>query len=54
MTTSRSPKKRRTVSRDALLKSVASSTAVETGEATCGIEAKLRSGKSRFKSLPLA
>ena len=41
MTTSRSPKKRRTVSRDALLKSVASSTAVETGEASRGIEARL-------------
>ena len=54
MTPSRSPKKRRTVSRDALLKSVASSTAVETGEASRCIEARLRSGKSRFKSLPLA
>lgn len=54
MTTSHSPKKRRTVSRDALLRSVASSTAVETGEASRGIETRLRSGKSRFKSLPLA
>lgn len=47
-------KKRRNVSRDNLLKTVASSTAVETGEPSRGIEAKLRSGKSRFKSLPLA
>ncbi|MFW2133274.1 MULTISPECIES: hypothetical protein [Ectothiorhodospira] len=54
MITSRSPKKRRIVSRDALLKSVASSTAVETGEASRSIETRLRSGKSRFKSLPLA
>lgn len=53
MTTSRYPKKRRTLSRDALMNSVDSST-METGEAIRGIEARLRSGKFRFKSLPLA
>jgi hypothetical protein len=46
--------KRRKVSRKALLKAVASSTAVETGQSSEGIETKLRSGKSRFRSLPLA
>lgn len=54
MAVSSTLKKRRTVSRGTLLKTVASSTAVETGESSRGIEARLRSGKSRFKSLPLA
>ncbi len=54
MTASTALKKRRTVGRKALLKAVSTSTAVETGKPSHAIEVKLRSGKSRFKSLPLA
>ncbi|WP_156941170.1 hypothetical protein [Cobetia crustatorum] len=54
MTTSTVLKKRRRVSSSALLKAVSTSTAVETGKPSQAIEMKLRSGKSRFKSLPLA
>lgn len=35
-------------------RSVASSTAIETGEATAVIEARLKSGKRRFPQLSLA
>ncbi|WP_081622640.1 hypothetical protein [Thioalkalivibrio sp. ALM2T] len=45
---------RQPVSREAIIKAVATSTAVETGESSKAIEARLRSGKSRFKSLQLA
>lgn len=47
---------RKPVSREAILKAVATSTAVETGESSKAIEAKLRArkSKSRFKSLRLA
>lgn len=54
MTASTVLEKRRTVSRKALLKAVSTSTAVETGKPSQTVEMKLRSGKSRFKSLPLA
>ncbi|WP_193222207.1 hypothetical protein [Alkalilimnicola sp. S0819] len=40
-------------SREAILRSVASSTAIETGEPVSRIEARLRAGKSRFRDLPL-
>ncbi len=54
MTARSKPEKRRPVSREALLKAVATSTAVETGKPSRVIEAELRAGKSRFKSLSLA
>jgi hypothetical protein len=41
------------ISRKAMLRSVASSTAIETGEPVSRIEARLRAGNSRFKDLPL-
>ncbi len=37
-----------------ILRSVASSTAIETGESTAVIEARLKSGKRRFPQLSLA
>ncbi len=53
MTASTAFKKRRTVDRKALLKAVATSTAVETGKSSHAIETKLSTSQSRFKSLPL-
>lgn len=42
------------ISRQKILRSVASSTAIETGESVEVIEARLKNGKPRFKSLKLA
>lgn len=44
----------RTVSRELIRRSVASSCAIETGESSEAIEAKLKSGKRRFPQLTLA
>ena len=37
-----------------VIRAVASSTAIETGESIDAIETRIRSGKSRFKDLQLA
>lgn len=42
------------ISREKILRSVASSTAIETGESIKVIETRLKTGKLRFKSLKLA
>lgn len=42
------------VSRTKLIRAVASSTAMETGESVASIEARLKSGNRRFKHLKLA
>lgn len=47
-------KKDRAVSRAKLIRAVASSTAIETGESISVIEARLKSGARRFKHLKLA
>ncbi|GAA6145538.1 hypothetical protein [Thalassolituus maritimus] len=49
----RNPNAKFRVSRARLRRSVASSTAIETGEPTEVIEARLNSGKRRFKHLTL-
>lgn len=43
-----------TVSREKIIRAVASSTAIETGEAVAVLEAKLRAGNSKFKHITLA
>ncbi|PYG04004.1 MULTISPECIES: hypothetical protein [unclassified Thioalkalivibrio] len=49
------PKKtsRKPVSREAIIRAVATSTAVETGESSKAIEARLRKPNPRLKSLRL-
>lgn len=44
----------RKVSRDQIRRTVASSSAIETGESSKVIEARLKSGKRRFPGLLLA
>ena len=44
----------RKVSRNQIRRTVASSSAIETGESSKVIEARLKSGKRRFPSLQLA
>ncbi|WP_370278792.1 hypothetical protein [Pontibacterium sp.] len=44
----------RKINRDQIRRSVASSSAIETGEASAKIEARLKSGKRRFPQLALA
>ncbi len=44
----------KTVSRKKLIRIVASSTAIETGESIKLIEARLKTGRTRFKDLKLA
>jgi hypothetical protein len=46
------PKK--TPSQQAIIRAVASSTAIETGQSVQELEAKLRSKKSKFRNLTLA
>jgi hypothetical protein len=45
---------KRTITKDRILRSVASSSAIETGEPSRDIEARLKSGKRRFPQLALA
>lgn len=45
---------RNQLSTDRIRRSVASSSAIETGEPTAAIEARLKSGKRRFPQLALA
>lgn len=45
---------RHTISKDQIRRSVASSCAIETGEASTVIESKLKSGVRRFPQLTLA
>jgi hypothetical protein len=47
-------KKPRPIDEDRLIRAVASSTAIETGESTESIEQRLKSGRSRFRHLKLA
>jgi len=49
-----SPRPRQTPSRDAILRAVASSTAIETGQPVADIEARLRNGKAGASLIPLA
>lgn len=42
------------VSREKIIRAVASSTAIETGEAVAVLEAKLRANNSKFKHITLA
>lgn len=42
------------VSRDRIIRAVASSTAIETGESVAVLEAKLRANNSKFKHVTLA
>ena len=49
-----SPRPRQTPSRDAILRAVASSTAIETGQPVADIEARLRNGKAGVPHVPLA
>lgn len=52
---SRQPKKTPVkISRDKIRRSVASSSAIETGESSKIIEARLKSGQRKFASLTLA
>jgi hypothetical protein len=44
---------RKQVSRARILRAVASSTALETGESVTTIEARLKSGRSRYRHLKL-
>lgn len=46
-------KSRKPVSREAIIRAVATSTAVETGESSKAIEARLRAPSPRLKSLRL-
>jgi hypothetical protein len=50
----KSAKKGLPVTRAKLIRAVASSTAIETGESVGCIEARLKSGARRFKNLKLA
>ncbi len=50
----RSKDSRQPVNKDAVRRSVASSTAIETGESSFKIESRLKSGKRRFPDLTLA
>lgn len=45
---------KKTPSPQAVLRAVASSTAIETGQSVAEIEAKLRSKKGKFRALTLA
>jgi hypothetical protein len=45
---------KRTISKDRIRRSVASSCAIETGESSNLIEARLKSGERRFPQLTLA
>jgi hypothetical protein len=47
-------RKRRTIDQGKLIRSVASSTAIETGESTEAIEQSLKAGRFRFRNLKLA
>ena len=51
---SKAKKQPRGVSESRLIRAVASSTAIETGESVSAIEKRLKSGRSRFKHLKLA
>lgn len=42
------------VSREKIIRAVASSTAIETGESVAVLEAKLRANNSKFKHITLA
>ena len=53
MNASAPKKSRKPVSREAILRAVATSTAVETGESSKAIEARLRKPNPRLKSLRL-
>ena len=44
----------RKIDRDRVIRAVASSSAIETGESTEAIEKRLKSGKRRFPGLELA
>jgi len=46
--------KNKTTSRERILRAVASSTAIETGQSIKKIEASLKTKKSKFKNLELA
>ncbi|MDO6683077.1 hypothetical protein Q4551_12330 [Oceanobacter sp. 5_MG-2023] len=50
----RSKDNRPPLNKDAVRRSVASSTAIETGESSFKIEARLKSGERRFPDLTLA
>lgn len=52
MSTRPSPRKR--PSREAIMRAVASSTAIETGEGIAGIEARSRNGANKLPHLSLA
>ncbi|MFO7858899.1 MULTISPECIES: hypothetical protein [unclassified Thioalkalivibrio] len=54
MNTPHAKTSRKPVSREAIIRAVATSTAVETGESSKAIEAKLRAPKPHLKSLRLA
>lgn len=47
-------RERRTIDQEKLIRAVASSTAIETGESTEAIEQRLKSGRFRFRNLKLA
>lgn len=49
----RQPQSAKRVSKDCIRRSVATSTAIETGESSAAIEARLKSGKRRFPELTL-
>ena len=49
-----SPPRKKVPSPQAVLRAVASSTALETGQSIAEIEAKLRSKEGKFRSLTLA
>ncbi|WP_020146691.1 hypothetical protein [Thioalkalivibrio sp. ALJ15] len=53
MKTFATKKSRKSVSREAIIRAVATSTAVETGESSKAIEARLRTPSPRLKSLRL-
>ncbi|WP_175628172.1 hypothetical protein [Thioalkalivibrio denitrificans] len=50
----KSATKRRPSDQDRLIRAVASSTAIETGESIQAIEQRLKTGRSRFRHLKLA
>lgn len=54
MKISRNRDKSRKITKTMIIRSVASSTAVETGEAITKIEAKLKAGSKKFQHLTLA
>lgn len=52
--TAKPGKKGLSPNRETLIRTVASSTAIETGESVGAVEARLKSGTRRFKHLKLA